>query len=104
MPAVVTTRLDPWVPPSAKVTDVGFRVRVGPLETTGKTVVVSVTFPMKPFRLVTRMVEDPEESVVIVNAEGVAVMAKSGGGGGVTVTNTTTAWDRLPLVPLTVNP
>ena len=104
MPTVVTTRLDPWVPPVAKVTVVGFRVRVGPLETTGKTVTVNITFPAKPFRLVTRMVEDPEEPVFIVNAEGVAVMAKSGGGGGVRVTNTTTAWDSLPLVPLTVNP
>ena len=86
------------------MTVVGFRVNAGPLETTGKTVVVNVTVPAKPFRLVTRMVEDPEEPVVIVNAEGVAVMAKSGGGGGVTVTKTTTAWDSLPLVPLTVNP
>lgn len=103
LPEVVTTRLDPWVPPSARVTVVGFTVRVGPLDTAGKTEAVSVTFPVKPYRLVTRMVENPEEPALIVNAEGVAVMEKSGGGGGVTVTKTMTPWDSLPLVPLTVS-
>ena len=89
--AVVTTRLDPWVPPSAKVTVAGFRVNVGPLDTTGETAAVSVTVPVKPVRLVTRMVENPEEPAFIVRAKGVAVMVKSGGGGGVTVTKTMTA-------------
>ncbi len=103
MPKVVTTRLDPWVPPPAKVTVVGFRVNVGPLDTAGKTAAVNVTFPMKPFRLVTRMVENPDEPAFIVRAGGVAVMVKSGGGGVVIVMKTVTVWDSLPLVPLTVD-
>ncbi len=103
LPTVDTTRLDPWVPPRAKVTVVGFRVSVGPLETTGETAAVSVTFPAKPFRLVTSMVENPEDPASMVNAEGVAVMVKSGGGGGVTEMKIVTEWDSPPLAPVTVS-
>ncbi len=95
-------RLDPCVPPSDSVTLTGFRLVVGPSAMIGETLADSVTLPLNPLRLVTRMVEKPEEPCVIVREEGLVVMVKSGGGGGVMVMGMLTECDSLPLVPMTV--
>ena len=61
-----------------------------------------MTVPLKPFRLVTTMVDVPEEPAGIVRLFGLAVIAKSDvEPEGTMVKATLTECDRLPLVPVT---
>ncbi len=97
---VVITRLDAWVLSRESLTDPGLMVTVGPLATLGETVARSVTLPMKRFRLLTSIVEKPEEPAVMVNEDAVRDMEKSGEGGGVIVKNMVTECRIFPLVPV----
>ena len=61
-----------------------------------------MTVPLNPFRLVTTMVDVPEEPAGIVRLFGLAVIAKSDvEPEGTMVKATLTECDRLPLVPVT---
>jgi hypothetical protein len=58
--------------------------------------------PLNPFRLISVIVEAPEDPAGMVRLLRLAVMAKSGCGEGLTVTATLTARENDPLVPVTV--
>lgn len=61
-----------------------------------------MTVPLNPFRLVTTMLDVPEEPAGIVRLFGLAVIAKSDvEPEGTMVKATLTECDRLPLVPVT---
>lgn len=58
--------------------------------------------PVNPFKLVTVIVEAPEEPAVMLKPLGLLVIAKLGWGEGLTVTVMLTVWEKDPLVPVTV--
>lgn len=73
---------------------------MGPFLTTGETVVLKVTVPLKPFNPLIVTVKLAEEPLAMVWFVGVATMVKSGIP--VTVTETPAERDKTPLMPLTV--
>jgi hypothetical protein len=88
------------VPPPTRVILLGFRLVVNPR---GVDEDVSDTVPEKLFRLVTLIVEVPDEPRVMMSLVGFADREKLGGGGGlVTETNTKVECETEPLVPVTV--
>ncbi len=64
------------------------------------TLVVRVTVPLKPLRLVRVMTDIPEEPAGKLRETGLAEMAKSSGA--VTATVTMAEWDTPPLKPTTL--
>lgn len=86
-------------PLDASVTDAGFRLVPGP---DGDTVADRLTVPENPPRLVSEIVDVPDEPWIIFSEEGFADIAKSGLGGCATVTVTLVEWESDPLVPVTV--
>ena len=96
---VQTVSVTPAVPPLGSDTDDG-SVEVGP---GGVIVDESATVPVKPFLLLTSIIDVSQLPCAMVRLVGLALMTKSGGGGGdVTVTDTFKVCDRLPLMPVTV--
>ncbi len=85
-------------PPEASVKLVGEHEAVRPVE--GDTELDNVREPVKPLRLVRVTADAPDELIVNVTVDGLAVMLKSGGA--ITLTLIVTEWDREPLVPVTV--
>lgn len=72
-------------PPAVSVTDNGFNDAVGPLVTTGETVVERDTVPANPPRLFTVIVDEPEAPALKTRDNGLGDKPKSG----VTVSETT---------------
>ena len=87
------------VPPPTRVMLFGFRLVVSPA---GVDVDVRDTVPEKLLRLVTLMVEVPDEPREMMRLVGLADKEKLGGGEPVTDTNTNAECDSDPLVPVTV--
>jgi hypothetical protein len=72
----------------------------GPFFTTGDTVVLRLTVPLKPFIPLMVMMKVAEAPLATVWLVGVAIIVKSGVP--VTVTETVVECDNDPLVPVTV--
>ena len=87
------------VPPPTSVILLGFRLVVSPA---GVDEDVRDTVPEKLLRLVTLMVEVPDEPPEMMRLVGLADREKLGGGEPVTDTNTNVECDSDPLVPVTV--
>ncbi len=85
-------------PPALRVTVVGFRETVAPEE--GTIVVERVTVPENPFRLLTVIVDVPDDPDWTVRADWLLETLKSGAS--VTVTVTVVEWTRDPEVPVMV--
>jgi hypothetical protein len=83
------------VPEVPRVTLVGVRVQVRPVE--GDTAAVRATVPVKPWTAVTVIVEVPEAPARIVTLVGLAATVKS-----LTVMFTVAEWVSVLLVPVTV--
>ena len=81
---VATVRVDMPVPPAVRVTDVGLRLAVG--YTTQRPEqeidVLKPIIPANPFKLVSVIVDVPDDPIWMLKDAGVALMLKSGGGGG----------------------
>ena len=95
---VQTVSVTPAVPPLGSDTDDG-SVEVGP---DGVIVDESATVPVKPFLLLTSIIDVPQLPCAMVRLVGLALMTKSGCGPEVTVIETVAACVREPLVPVTV--
>src|SRR2546421_1258331 len=81
---VATVRVDMPVPPEVKVTDVGLRLAVGYMRQRPEQAieVLNPIVPANPFRLVSVIVDVPDDPIWMLRDAGVALMPKSGGGGG----------------------
>lgn len=86
-------------PFDATVTDVGLRLVMGPEE---DTLTDRLIVPENPPRLVSEIVEVPDEPCAIFSEDGFADIEKLGFGGCVTVIVTLVECEREPLVPVTV--
>lgn len=100
MPFVVNTvRIELAEPPLGTVTFAGFSLIDSP---DGFAMLNKETVPAKPFRLVTVMVDVPEEPRRITRLDGLAERAKAGLVLLWTRTPTCTAWVLVGLAPVTV--
>src|SRR5438445_11474243 len=81
---VATVRVDTPDPPAVKVTDVGLRLAVGYTRQRPEQAidVLRPIVPANPFKLVSAIVEVPDDPIWMLRDAGVALMPKSGGGGG----------------------
>ena len=81
---VATVRVDTPVPPEVKVTDVGLRLAVGYMRQRPEQAieVLRSIVPANPFKLVSAIVDVPDDPIWMLRDAGVALMPKSGGGGG----------------------
>jgi len=80
---VETLRVEEPVPLAASVTLVGLSEAVGSLSEIGPAAVaVRVVVPVNPLRLVSEIVDEPEDPALRLILVGFAVMLKSGAGGG----------------------
>ena len=81
---VATVRVDTPVPPEVKVTDVGLRLAVGYMRQRPEQAidVLRPIVPANPFKLVSAIVDVPDDPIWMLRDAGVALMPKSGGGGG----------------------
>ena len=82
---VATVRVDTPVPPELKVTDVGLRLAVGKTRQRPEQEEIDALKPIvpaNPFKLVSAIVEVPDDPIWMLRDAGVALMLKSGGGGG----------------------
>ena len=96
---VKTVRIELAVPPLWRVTFAGFRL----IESPGGLAMENMeTVPANPFRLVMVRVDLPEEPWRIVRLEGLAEIEKSPVVRLLTMTPTCTAWELVPLAPVTV--
>ena len=95
---VATVRVDMPVPPAVRVTDVGLRLAVG--YTTQRPEqeidVLKPIIPANPFKLVSVIVDVPDDPIWMLKDAGVALMLKSGGGGGGGEGVTEASFDRGP--------
>ena len=94
---VVTVSVEELLPPAVNVTLIGFSVAVGPLLTTGYTLAVRLTVPVKPPKLVAVIVEVPDEPAATSMVEVLEEMRNP-----TTVAVTVVECVRDPLVPVTV--
>jgi len=95
--AEVTFRVELPAPFEVSVIVEGLRLVVGPM---GKTEAAMVTVPVSELRLVTVIVDFPEDPWRMVNEVGLAERLKSGAG---VTWYVTLVWeDRAPLVPITI--
>jgi hypothetical protein len=81
---VETVRVDAPVPPADRVTDVGFRLAVGYTTQTPEQAidVLRPIVPANPFKLVSVIVDVPDDPMWMLRETGEALMPKFGGGGG----------------------
>ena len=81
---VATVRVEMPVPPEVKVTDVGLRLAVGYTRQRPEQEidVLKPIVPANPFKLVSVIVDVPDDPIGMLRDAGVALMLKSGGGGG----------------------
>src|SRR5207247_11260275 len=77
-------RVDTLVRPEGKVTDVGLRLAVGYMRQRAEQAidVLNPIVPANPFKLVSAIVDVPDDPIWRLRDAGVALMPKSGGGGG----------------------
>ena len=81
---VATVRVDMPDPPAVRVTDVGLRLAVGYMRQRPEQAidVLNPIVPANPFKLVSAIVDVPDDPIWMLRDAGVALMPKSGGGVG----------------------